>query len=107
MKSKLSINEIFHALGDPTRRSLFEKISEKPISPSQLVSPLDISLAAVMQHIQVLENCGLVSTEKVGRTRTCKINPAGIATLEEWLKTRKTFWMQKLDQLDELFKEEG
>ena len=65
-KEELSIDRIFHALGDPTRRSILERLSESPVSVSRLAEPLDLTLAAVVQHVQVLEECGLVQTEKRG-----------------------------------------
>src|SRR5476651_492701 len=77
-KRKPDIDRVFHALGDPTRRAILEKLSQGPISVSRLAEPLDITLAAVVQHLQVLEESGLVQTEKVGRVRTCRIEPAGL-----------------------------
>jgi DNA-binding transcriptional ArsR family regulator len=80
--SKANIHRVFHALGDPTRRSIVEKLSEGPISVSKLAIPLAISLAAVVQHLQILEESGLVRTEKVGRVRTCRVEPAGLSVVE-------------------------
>src|ERR1700733_7964011 len=78
------IGRIFHALGDPTRRAMVERISQGPVSVSRLADPLDMTLAAVVQHLQVLEESGLVKTEKTGRVRTCSIDPAGLSALERW-----------------------
>jgi DNA-binding transcriptional ArsR family regulator len=77
-KTKPDIGRIFHALGDPTRRAMMETLSQGPMSVSRLAEPLSITLAAVVQHLQVLEESGLVQTEKVGRVRTCRIEPAGL-----------------------------
>lgn len=74
---KVNINRVFHALGDPTRRAIVERLSERPLSVSLLAKPLAITLAAVVQHLQVLEKSGLIHTEKVGRVRTCHIDPQG------------------------------
>ena len=78
-KSKIDVNRVFQALSDPTRREILERIGRGPVSVSHLAEPLQISLAAVVQHLQVLEDSGLVHTEKVGRVRTCRLDPAGLA----------------------------
>jgi DNA-binding transcriptional ArsR family regulator len=100
-----SIDRIFHALGDPTRRAIVEKLSEGPISVSRLAEPLSISLAAVVQHLQVLEESGLVRTEKLGRVRTCQIEPAGLSSAEQWIRNRRTIWEKRLDRLGDLLAE--
>jgi DNA-binding transcriptional ArsR family regulator len=76
-KKKPDIGRVFDALGDASRRTIMEKLSEGPISVSRLAEPLNITLAAVMQHLQVLEESGLVQTEKVGRVRTCRLDRLG------------------------------
>ena len=103
---KIDIDRLFHALGDPTRRAIVEKISEGPISVSHLAEPLDITLAAVVQHLQVLEESGLVLTEKVGRVRTCRIEPAGLSAAEKWVRDRRSVWERRLDRLGDLLAEE-
>jgi DNA-binding transcriptional ArsR family regulator len=99
------IDRIFHALGDPTRRALMEHLSDGPKSVSKLAEPLAISLAAVVQHLQVLEECGLVRTEKSGRVRTCRIEPTGLDAAAGWLSARRSRWEQRLDVLGELLEE--
>ena len=99
------IDRIFHALGDPTRRAIVEKLSEGPVSVSRLAEPLSITLAAVVQHLQILEDSGLVQTEKVGRVRTCRIEPAGFSLAERWIRDRRTVWERRLDRLGELLDE--
>lgn len=79
-----------------------EKLSEGPISVSRLAEPLNITLAAVMQHLQVLEESGLVQTEKVGRVRTCRIEPAGLAAAAAWIGERRSMWERGLDRLGDL-----
>lgn len=101
-KKKRDISRIFHALGDPTRRAMVEKISECPLSVSRLAEPLEMTLAAVVQHLQILEESGLVKTEKTGRVRTCSIDPAGIALLERWAGERRSVWEKRLDRLGDL-----
>jgi DNA-binding transcriptional ArsR family regulator len=103
---KADIDRIFHALDDPTRRALIEKISEGPISVSQLAEPLHITLAAVVQHLQVLEESGLVHTEKIGRIRTCRIEPQGLSLVEQWIADRRSLWERRFDRLGELLAEE-
>jgi DNA-binding transcriptional ArsR family regulator len=99
---KANIDRVFHALGDPTRRAIVEKLSEGPITVSQLAAPLAITLAAVVQHLQVLEESGLVQTEKVGRVRTCSIIPAGLSVAEQWIADRRSIWERRLDRLGDL-----
>lgn len=105
---KVNIDHVLHALGDPTRRAIVEKISEGPVSVSRLAPPLDITLTAVGQHLQVLEDCGLVRTEKIGRVRTCRLEPGGFALLEQWIRDRRSTWERRLDRLGEfLASDEG
>jgi DNA-binding transcriptional ArsR family regulator len=105
LKQRASINRVFHALGDPTRRAIVEKLSEGPISVSRLAVPLDMTLAAVIQHLQVLEKSGLVHTEKVGRVRTCRIEPSGLSVAEQWIEDRRSLWEKRFDRLGELLAE--
>ena len=102
-----AIHRVFHALGDPTRRAIVEKLSEGPISVSQLAGPLEMSLAAVVQHLQVLEESGLVRTEKIGRVRTCRVNPKGLDVVEQWVGNRRSVQEKSFDRLGELLAEEG
>ena len=104
-RKKPDIDRIFHALGDPTRRAIVEKLSQGPISVSRLAEPLDITLAAVVQHLQVLEESGLVQTEKVGRVRTCHIEPAGLSAAEQWIGARRSLWERRFDRLGTLLAE--
>jgi DNA-binding transcriptional ArsR family regulator len=102
---KVNIDRVFHALGDPTRRAILEKLSERPQSVSRLAAPLDMTLAAVVQHLQLLEDCGLVRTEKVGRIRTCHLEPGGLSVLEQWIDARRSTWERRLDRLGDLLAE--
>jgi len=104
-RKKPNIDLVFHALGDPTRRAIVEKLSAGPLSVSRLAEPLDITLAAVVQHLQVLEESGLVRTEKVGRVRTCRIEPAGLSVAEQWIGDRRSMWERRLDRLGDLLAE--
>ena len=101
------IDLIFHALGDRTRRRILDRLSREPASVSQLAQPLEITLAAVVQHLHVLEDSGLVRSQKVGRVRTCTIEPRTMRTAERWISERRTFWEEQLDQLGEYLAEDN
>jgi DNA-binding transcriptional ArsR family regulator len=98
-RKKPSIDRIFHALGDATRRAMVVRLSQGPMSVSRLAEPFEMTLAAVVQHLQVLEECGLVQTEKVGRVRSCRIEPAGLDAMEQWIRDRRSIWERRLDRL--------
>jgi DNA-binding transcriptional ArsR family regulator len=102
---EINIDRVFHALGDPTRRAILDRLSERPHSVSGLATPLDITLTAVAQHLQVLEESGLVHTEKVGRVRTCRIETAGFAVVEQWIAEHRSTWERRLDRLGKLLAE--
>src|SRR5215831_10132943 len=104
--SKANIDRVFHALGDPTRRAIVERLSYGPISVSRLAKPLAITLAAVVQHLQVLEKSGLVHTEKTGRIRTCRMEPQGLGIIERWIEDRRSLWERRLDRLGDILAEE-
>lgn len=103
---KANVDRVFHALGDPTRRALVERLSQGPITVSQLAAPFAITLAAVVQHLQILEKSGLVRTEKVGRVRTCRMEADGFTQVEQWIDDRRTIWERRLDRLGDLLEEE-
>ncbi len=103
---KVNIDRLFHALGDPTRRAILDRLSQGPVSVSALAGPLGITLTAVAQHLQILEECGLARTEKLGRVRTCRIESAGFNALEQWIRNHRTVWERKLDRLGTLLEEE-
>ena len=93
------LDRIFQALADPSRRDIVERLTRGPASVSSLAEPLAMSLPAVMQHLQVLEACGLVRSEKVGRVRTCQVNPAMLSQAERWVAERRAMWERNLDRL--------
>src|SRR5262245_9930795 len=93
------LDRVFHALADPTRRRMVERLSRGPASVSELAQPFDMSLAAVVQHLQILEASGLVRSAKVGRVRTCRIEPAALRSVEQWIAERRTSWERRLDRL--------
>ena len=95
------VDSLFHALADPSRRAMVERLSWGPASVSELAEPLPMSLSAVVQHLQVLEASGLVRSEKTGRVRTCSIEPAALRTVESWITELRTIWESRLDRLGE------
>jgi len=98
-RPSIDVDRLFHALGDPTRRAILDRLVERPLSVSRLAEPLAITLTAVAQHLQILEEVGLVHTEKLGRVRTCRIESAGFRALEQWIRDHRTAWERKLDRL--------
>ncbi len=96
---------IFDALGEPTRRAIVDHLSRGPASVSSLAEPLGVTLAAVLQHVQVLERASLVTSRKVGRVRTCSLDQTGLRAAETWISERRTAMEQKLDRLAEVLGE--
>jgi DNA-binding transcriptional ArsR family regulator len=97
-----ALDPLFHALADPSRRLMLERLSRGPASVSELAQPLPMSLPAVIQHLHVLEASGLVRSEKVGRVRTCSIEHSALGTAERWIAARRKAWERRLDRLGEL-----
>ena len=93
------VDAVFAALADPTRRRLVEQLGHGPAAVSELARPLPISLPAVVQHLQVLEACGLVRSEKVGRVRTCRLEVTRLQTVQDWIDERRRGWERRLDRL--------
>lgn len=92
---------LFGALADSTRRAMVDRLIDGPASVSELAAPLQISLPAVVQHLHVLEASGIVCSRKVGRVRTCSVQPAALGTAERWIAQRRRTWEQRLDRLGE------
>lgn len=93
------IDVIFHALSDANRRAMIDRLLDGPMSVSELARPLAISLPAVVQHLHVLEASGVVRSQKVGRVRTCEIEPLALSTAERWISERRATWEARLDRL--------
>jgi len=96
-----SLDLAFQALADPTRRAMVERLSLGPASVSELAQPFAMSLPAVVQHLAMLEASGLVTSQKVGRVRTCRMEPAVMSLAEQWINQRRTAWEARLDRLGE------
>jgi len=95
----------FQALADPTRRAMVERLSRGPASVSMLAKPLSMTLSAVVQHLAILEASGLVTSEKVGRVRTCRVEPRALDSAERWISERRASWERRFDRLDALLAE--
>ena len=100
-----SLDLMFQALADPVRRGMVERLCRGPASVSELAKPLAMSLSAVVQHLAVLEASGLVRSEKVGRVRTCRIEPAALRSAERWISERRASWERRLDRLGDFLSE--
>ena len=106
LNQSTAIDRVFSALADPTRRSIVSRLSRGPASVSEIAAPLKMSLAAVVQHIQILEQSTVISTRKEGRVRTCRIEPKTLASVEDWLKDRRLMWEGQFDRLGEVLRQE-
>ncbi len=100
IKHQVSLDRILHALSDPTRRAIVERLVAAPASVTQLAEPFSMSLPAVLQHVRVLEEAGVVRTEKAGRIRSCWVEPATLRAAEAWMTAQRTAWECRLDRLD-------
>ena len=94
------LNRVFHGLADPTRRAVLERLSSGPAAVSDLAEPFSMSLPSFLQHLDVLESCGLVKSRKAGRVRTYQLTPQPLRVAEGWLERRRSIWNRRLDQLD-------
>ncbi len=94
------IDHVFRALSDPTRRHVLERLSRSPASVSELAAPFDMALPSFVQHMGILEECGLVQSRKTGRVRTYEIIPKRLKLAEDWMIRQRALWEKRLDQLD-------
>lgn len=95
-----AVDGVFRALSDPTRRQVLERLSRGPGSVSSLAEPFDMALPSFVEHLRVLEGCGLVRSRKKGRVRTYRLVPRRLRLAEDWLARQRTHWERRLDQLD-------
>lgn len=99
LKQQSGLDAMFQALADPSRRSMVERLSRGSASVSELAAPLDMSMPAVMQHLAVLEASGIVRSTKIGRVRSCQLEPAALTAAEQWMSQQRLLWEQRLDRL--------
>jgi DNA-binding transcriptional ArsR family regulator len=104
LNQSADLDRLFHALADPARRAIVERLSHGPAPVSELAKPLPMSLPAAMQHLGVLEAAGLVRSEKIGRVRTCAIELQVLSQAEQWINARRAEWEHRLDRLGEYLK---
>ena len=99
--SQVALDQVFYALADPTRRAVIRRLSKGPASVSELAKPFRMALPSFLQHVQVLEESGLIKTRKVGRVRTCSFAPARLKAAENWMAGQRSLWERRLDRLDD------
>jgi DNA-binding transcriptional ArsR family regulator len=97
----LDLNRVFQALADPTRRAVLERLTNGPTPMSELAKPFNMALPSFSQHLDVLENCGLVRSRKVGRVRTYQLAPQPLQVAEQWMAKQRAIWETRLEQLDD------
>jgi DNA-binding transcriptional ArsR family regulator len=100
--TQAALDRIFQALADPTRRAIVERLSRGPCSVSELARPLAMALPSVMQHLQLLEDSGVIRSQKAGRVRTCRIEPGALQKIERWAADRRALWERRFDRLGEI-----
>jgi DNA-binding transcriptional ArsR family regulator len=107
LNQSTNLDRLFHALADPARRAIVEQLTRGPAPVSELARPLPMSLPSAMQHLGVLEEAGLVRSEKIGRVRTCTIEPRALSHAEQWINARRIEWEHRFDRLGEYLKTLG
>jgi DNA-binding transcriptional ArsR family regulator len=95
-----SLDRVFHALADPTRRAIVSRLSRGPASVSELARPFAMAMPTLLQHLKVLEQSRLIRSEKVGRIRTCEIEPAALGRAEHWIAEQRAVWEGRLDRME-------
>ena len=95
-----ALDRMFHALADPSRRAIVQRLCRGPAAVSDLAKPLSMALPTVLQHLQVLEHSRLIRSEKTGRVRTCRLDPAALASAEQWIARQRMVWDQRLDRME-------
>jgi DNA-binding transcriptional ArsR family regulator len=102
---EVPVEAVFHALSDANRRAMIERLLDGAASVSELAAPMSISLPAVVQHLHVLEDSGIVRSQKLGRVRTCELEPRALSAAERWISERRATWEARLDRLGEFLAE--
>ena len=97
----VALDQVFHALSDPTRRAVLERLGRGPTSVTKLAEPFKMALPSFIQHLQVLEHSGLLQTTKKGRVRTCQLAPKSLDVAEHWMSKQRAIWVKRLDQFDD------
>ena len=95
----IALDNVFHALADPTRRAVLQRLSQGPASVKELAEPFEMALPSFLQHLKVLETGGLIRSRKIGRVRTCEIEPEPLTSAEAWIAQQRSIWEGRLDRL--------
>lgn len=101
MPNQTSLDQVFRALADPTRRGVIERLAGGPTPVSELAAPFDMALPSFLQHLGVLESSGLVRSDKEGRVRTVRLEPRALDAAEHWMTSQRRLWKSRLDQHDD------
>jgi DNA-binding transcriptional ArsR family regulator len=104
-KQSVYLDQMFSALADPTRRAIIERLTHGPASVSELAKPLKMSLPSVVQHLHLLEQSGLVVSRKIGRVRTCRVEPSRLEAAQAWLAKQRARWEARFSRLDAFVQE--
>lgn len=107
VEHKSQADLVFHALSDPTRRLMVERLSQRPLTVSELAQPLAMSMAGASKHVGVLERAGIVARHKRGRERVCTLRPDSLLAARDWVERYAQFWSERLDALDTALREDG
>ncbi len=99
-KQNPPLERVFYALSDPTRMAVLARLSDGPAAVSELARPFEMALPSFLQHLKVLQECGLVASRKTGRVRTFELKPEPLAEAQDWLEKRRQLWQRRLDRLD-------
>lgn len=100
--NQFALDRAFYALADPTRRAVVQRLGQGEATVSELAMPFDMALPSFMKHIRVLEEAGLIGSEKLGRVRTCKLQPKSLTVVEKWFNDQRAIWASRHDNLDSL-----
>ncbi len=94
------LDAVFHALADPTRRAVLQQLSQGPASVKELAKPFEMALPSFLQHLRVLEESGLLRSQKVGRVRTCEMQPSPLGEAEDWIARQRAIWEARFERLE-------
>lgn len=100
--NQASLDAVFHALADPTRRAIVQRLGRRATTVSELAAPFEMGLPSFLKHLGVLEASGLIATNKVGRTRTCSLNRQAMQATERWFESQREDWADRFGKLDTL-----
>ena len=100
MPNQMSLDQVFHALSDPTRRAIVRRLSRGPATVSELAKPFSMAMPSLLQHLRVLEDSRLIRSEKIGRVRTCEMQPSALSLAEAWLAEQRALWLGRVEGME-------